>query len=218
MKSDDESPKSDGGNFTELSPTTASDINGNEEQSTSFLSDINKKAAQANSFILQLGLSDAVDNIDSDRADEINVEALGRLTETELAQAGLSVLQRVKVGVTMGRIAPGMEAMHTLLSQLGMAQYVQLFVDNEVDLDAFGLMTEEDIVELGVDNEFHRRVLLNAAQPSTLMQQCLLSMLSPENQTAAAHDLTAEMGVPAETTLKTESSLSQFEALDPETK
>ena len=53
------------------------------------------------------------------------------------------------------------DALLTWLKELGLERYSAVFADNDVDLNALRLLTDADLVSLGVSLG-HRRVLLKA--------------------------------------------------------
>ncbi len=80
------------------------------------------------------------------------------------------------------------------LTALGLPQYAQAFVDNDVDADVLGELTTDDLREMGVKSIGHRRRILSAAQQAGAAEP------SPPSTAAAAAPAASPWteGAPAE--------------------
>lgn len=59
-----------------------------------------------------------------------------------------------------------MDELSPLLEQLGLGRYASVFAENEVDLDALRLLSEQDLIELGLPLGPRRKLLAAFAPPS----------------------------------------------------
>ena len=66
---------------------------------------------------------------------------------------------------------PNAEFVSAWLEQLGLSNYLQAFLDNDIDADNLPHLTSTDLVELGVSSVGHRRRLLDAIARLAAVEQ-----------------------------------------------
>lgn len=54
----------------------------------------------------------------------------------------------------------------TLLTELGLEQYIEVFADNEIDEESFWTLNNEDLKDLGIDKVGHRKKILGLLEKS----------------------------------------------------
>ncbi len=84
------------------------------------------------------------------------------------------------------------------LADLGLAQYTQLFADNDVDAALLPQLTADDLRDMGVTSVGHRRRLLDAAAGTATTSGAPSVVLEPRHEAQGLSPARATQAVPAE--------------------
>lgn len=49
-----------------------------------------------------------------------------------------------------------------ILNDIGMSKYIELFQNEEIDYMVFKMLTNEDLITIGIDNQNDREIVMNA--------------------------------------------------------
>ncbi|XP_012147126.2 uncharacterized protein LOC100877107 isoform X1 [Megachile rotundata] len=65
--------------------------------------------------------------------------------------------------------------MFVLLEQYGLSQHFPLFIEQEIDINLFLTLTNDDLIEIGIENKSDRKIILNVITEckKSLMEECV---------------------------------------------
>jgi hypothetical protein len=109
----------------------------------------------------------------------LDLHGVREMSEDDMRHVGLSVLEQIRVNLAFGRVANDGDAVRTFLAHLDLSRHAPAFAEHDVDLDTVGLLTDEDLQDIGLTLESDRKAILSAALSNRNSQHSFKTPPSP---------------------------------------